>query len=281
MILICTESGKSFDFPSSWDELSPRQIRHLWKIQDKCLRSGASPMEFSIRVLFRLLGMKPPSTARPSEKFCENVYMLCEQCLGFLFGDGATLQYASTRNPIPKMGFRRGPGEMLQKLTFGEFRHAAVAMKAYTEGHDTADLDECIAILWRTPCLKTNKAGRRATPPGSLMFKMDLAAARHTAPWKKSLALASFCWTMQYLQSGKLILDGEQVDLSLLFSSPGKSNGPECSWNDLLVQLARDGILGTADKVDEEPVLSIFSIMWSNYKEAKRYEETLKAKNCK
>lgn len=276
MILISTEKGLSMDFPSSWDELKPAQIGHIWQLQDRCLRSGGSPMELSVRILFYLLGIKPGR--KPGMKFLENIYILCEQCLGFLFSnDGATLQYRSMTNPLPRMGLRVGPGDLLKNLTFGEFRHAAVSLQAYARSNDTSDLDECIAILYRTPLqIRANRAGRRVSPPGSRMAMRDLSAARHTEPWKKALALSWFCHTMQYLQSGKLIMDGEQVDMSLLFSSAGKRGGTECSWNDLLVQLARDGILGNIDRVDEEPLMSVFSIMWSNYKEAKRYEATLK-----
>ena len=113
------------------------------------------------------------------------------------------------------------------------------------------------------------------------MFMMDLALTKRMASWRKTLALAWFCNTMQRLQSGKLIIDGETIDLSLLFSSQGGKHGLECGWNDLLVQLAKDGILGNIERVDEEPPMSILSIMWSNYKEAKRYEETLKANKSK
>lgn len=279
MILIRTESGKSVDFPSSWDELKPRQIRHIWKLQDRCLRTGASPMEFSLRILFFLLGFRPSHRSVRSGKFCENAYLLCEQCLGFLFGnDGATLGFDSLQNPLPRIGFRIGPGDMLRDLSFGEFRHAAMALHAYSERHDAADLDECLAILWRSPGLKANRAGRRVPALGSLGFRLDLAATRRMAPWKKNLALAWFCHTMQYLQNGRIIINGELVDCSLLFSTGRESKGPECNWNDLLVQLAKDGILGDIERVDEEPLMSVFGIMWSNYKEAKRYEATYKAK---
>lgn len=282
MILIRTSGGKSADFPSSWDELTPRQVRHVWRLQNRCLRSGGSPLELSVSILLYLLGIRRLPRARGG-LLRENLYMLCDRCLGFMFpGDGAALQYTSTVNPMPRMGFRKGPADLLQDLTFGEFRHAAAALQTYARSRDVVDLDECVALLWRTPTrLKANRAGRRCAPPGGLAFKLDLALARRTAAWRKSLAIAWFCSAMQYLQTGRLVIDGETVDLSLLFSSSGSSHGPECGWNDLLVQIARDGILGNIDMVDKEPLMSILSIMWCNYKESKRYEETLKAHKSK
>ena len=282
MILIRTAGGKSADFPSSWDELTPRQVRHVWRLQNRCLRSGGSPLELSVSILLYLLGIRRLPRARGG-LLRENLYMLCDRCLGFMFPeDGAALQYTSTVNPMPCIGFRRGPADLLQNLTFGEFRHAAAALQAYARSHDAADLDECVALLWRTPIrLKANRAGRRCASPGGLAFRLDLKLAKRTSAWRKSLAFAWFCSAMQYLQTGRLVIDGETVDLSLLFSSSGSSHGPECGWNDLLVQIARDGILGNIDMVDKEPLMSILSIMWCNYKESKRYEETLKAHKSK
>ena len=144
MILIRTSGGKSADFPSSWDELTPRQVRHVWRLQNRCLRSGGSPLELSVSILLYLLGIRRLPRARGG-LLRENLYMLCDRCLGFMFpGDGAALQYTSTVNPMPCIGFRRGPADLLQNLTFGEFRHAAAALQAYARSHDAADLDECV-----------------------------------------------------------------------------------------------------------------------------------------
>ena len=47
---------------------------------------------------------------------------------------------------------------------------------------------------------------------------------------------------------------------------------------DLLFQIAKEQMIGNIDRVEEEPLFSVLAIMWSNYKEAKRYEEATKAR---
>ena len=74
------------------------------------------------------------------------------------------------------------------------------------------------------------------------------------------------------------LLGAGEVDLSLLFQGDGPAKGPPATWNDLLFQIARDQTVGNIDRVEEEPLFSILAIMWSNYKDAKRYEETAKAR---
>ena len=68
------------------------------------------------------------------------------------------------------------------------------------------------------------------------------------------------------------------MDLSLLYQDPNSVKGPSATWNDLLFHIAREQTLGNIDRVEEEPLFSVLAIMWSNYKEAKRYEETAKAR---
>jgi len=274
------ESGRTAEIPSSWAEMSPEQVRFAYKTYGRCV---LSPLEFNVRMLYRFLGIR---ARRPKGNAAENVYMLCERCLGFLFaddeGDVARLAFDGTANPLPRVGRRYGPADMLQDLTFGEFRAASMAVRAFGQSKDPADLDECIAILYRTRCRQTNRAGRRAGPMAGREFERDRRAASRFRSWQKHLVLAWFCRCMQFLQTEKVILNGEEVDLSLLFSSgPSGSRGPSVTWNDLLVQLAKDQTIGNIDRVDSEPLYSVLQILWSNYKESKRYEASTKAQKGK
>jgi hypothetical protein len=135
-----------------------------------------------------------------------------------------------------------------------------------------------VAVLYRSRYRTENRAGRRAGPLAGRAFRRDLRRARRVRLWQKRLILLWFCSCLQYLQTGKVELNGEEVDLSLLFQGEGPAKGPPATWNDLLFQIARDQTVGNIDRVEEEPLFSILAIMWSNYKDAKRYEETAKAR---
>ena len=86
-----------------------------------------------------------------------------------------------------------------------------------------------------------------------------------------------FSACLKYLQSGFLEIDGEEIDLSRLFARDDKPSGVSFGWNDLLVEVAKENTLGNIDRVDEEPLFSVLSIMWHNYKERKRNEQIIKA----
>ena len=86
-----------------------------------------------------------------------------------------------------------------------------------------------------------------------------------------------FSACLKYLQTGSVVLDGEAVELSALFSGEGNTGGVGFGWNDLLVEIAKENTIGNIDRVDEEPLFSVLSIMWHNYKERRRNEQIAKA----
>lgn len=271
------ETGKKVTIPSTWSEMTPEQVQTVFRIHDRAIRKGWTVMERNVRILFSLLGIRPGwKTAHPTPKMVENVVMLCERCLGFLGDEGLT--YDGLANPLPRVGRLHGPGELLQDITFGEFRAATRAQQDFLKSHRPEDLDEMVGVLYRSRYRKGNRAGRRAGPIGGKAFRNDVRRAARMRSWQKRLVLLWFCACLHYLQTGRLILNGEDVDLSLLFQDPDSMKGPAATWNDLLFQVAREQTLGNIDRVEEEPLFSVLALMWSNYKEAKRYEETAKAR---
>ena len=288
-------SGQSASIPSGWDEMSPSQICFVFKTYDRCVRRGASPLEFNIRVLYHLMGIKHSTKytkmsyqdSEAAKKISENVYWLCHNCLNWLTevdSEGVPrLSYNSITNPLPAIRsyfgpLLIGPADILQDLTFGEFRHASAALSSFFKSKNVSDLDECIAHLYRRRCRKANRAGRKVVPVIQDKFEFDVRLASMIPVWAKNLIMVFFTNCINYLQTGKLIIDGEEIDFSLLYSGGGEKSKLSFGWNDLLVQIARDNVIGNMDRVDEEPLTSILSIMWTNYKENKKYEAARKAK---
>lgn len=293
------ENGKMVSIPSSWDEMTPEQVCHVFRVYDQCVRKGVSPLEFNVRVLFYLLGIKVGRfreavrsrvfPARMSRK-AENVYMLCEQCLGFMFSraedaPGPVLSFDSLRNPLPVIRLSsgcklHGPADMLSDLTFGEFRHASVCLNEFFKTKEVSQLDECIAHLYRRRSLSANLAGRCVEPLDNKTAAAAIKRASKVVAWQKSLIMMWFSACLKYLQTGKVVIDGEEVDMSQLFSKEEgyRQHNRGYSWNDLLIEIAKEQTIGNMERVDEEPLYSIFSIMWHNYKERKRYEKIAKTK---
>lgn len=283
------ETGKVVQVPGSWREMTPEQVRGVFRIFERCLRRGESPLDFNVRVLWMLLGVRRTVKGWFTDIFNgsssvrdENVYRMCETFLGFLFSEeSAALTFDSVANPMPvvRLGLVRlyGPGELLHDLTFGEFRHASAAINRFFRSREPEDLDECIAFLYRRRCRKANRAGRMVPDVDQRNARGHIHRASRLKGWQKNLVMMWFAACLKYLQSGVLEINGEEVDLSKLFAGDEKSSGISFGWNDLLVEVAKENTLGNIDRVDEEPLFSVLSIMWHNYKERKRNEQIIKA----
>ena len=168
------ETGKVVKVPGSWSEMTPKQVREVFRIFEWCLKHGKSPLEFNVRVLWMLLGVRRTVKGWFTDIFAghrptlrdENVYQMCERFLGFLFSEeSAALTFDSVANPMPVVRsglvWLHGPEELLQDLTFGEFRHASAALNRFFRSHETDDLDECIAFLYRVRSGKANRSEER------------------------------------------------------------------------------------------------------------------------
>ncbi len=284
------ETGKTVRIPGSWSEMTPRQVREVFRLFERCLRRGESPLDFNVRVLWMLLGVRRTFRGWLADIFKgdlgsmrdENVYRMCERCLGFLFSEeSAALAFDSVANPMPSarsgLVWLHGPGDLLQDLTFGEFRHASAAVNRFFRSRDVADLDECIAFLYRRRSRKANRAGRMVPDVDQRNARRHIHRASRLKGWRKNLVMMWFSACLKYLQTGVLEVDGEEIDLSRLFAGDGSHSGVSFGWNDLLVEVAKENTLGNIDRVDEEPLFSVLSIMWHNYKERKRNEQIVKA----
>lgn len=172
-----------------------------------------------------------------------------------------------------------GPADLLQDLSFGEFRHAASALNAFFASKDVADLDECIAHLYRKRSRRPNRCGRFVKAVDNTTFDRDVKRVSKLKGWQKNLIMMWFAACLNYLQNESVVIDGELVNMALMFAPDGEKKKSDLTftWNDLLVQIARDNTIGNIARVDDEPLFSIFSLMWTNYKENKRYEDRTKS----
>lgn len=284
------ERGITRTIPSSWEEMTDKQVCFVIKTHDECIRKRLSPLAFSVRVLYHLLGIRydwrnmlwEVMHPKKAELRNANIYMLCDKCLGFLFAeDSMQLAFSRTDNPLPIARAGRfskqliGPANMLQNLSFGEFRHAATAMNAFFKSKRIEDLDESIAFLYRVRANRPNRCGRQVATIDNNTFGRDVRRVARLPLWQKNLIMLWFASCLNYLQTGTIIIDGEEIDMSRLFSSGDEhsSESAAFAWNDLLIQIAREQTIGNIERVDEEPLFTILHLLWHNHKEHKRNEK--------
>ena len=108
----------------------------------------------------------------------------------------------------------------------------------------------------------------------------DKRRVARLAAWKKGLIALWFAACVKFVQSATICVDGEDIDMGRLYSGEGTVKGEFAfSWNDLLIEVAKEQSIGSMERVDEEPLYSVFVIMWHNYKERKRMERPSSERN--
>lgn len=284
------QKGFVAKIPASWAVLSAKDLRFVVKTYYGCLQQGLSPLDFNVRVLYYFLGIKHNARSVRWERTHaqsdvddrnSNIYELCDKCLSWMFaGDRASLSYDSIISPLPKVRVGVftslvGPSDLCLDLTFGEYRAASNALHQFLSSGDDDDLHTLLLCLYRRPARKMNLAGRKVRPLDASVGARERKAVAKMRPWQKQLILLFFSACVNYLQSSTIIVDGEELDMSLLYDGSGESKTP-FGLNDLLSQLAKEGSMGTMDEVDAQPLPSVLREMWHNYKENKRYEEQRK-----
>lgn len=271
--------------PETWDEMTPEQVRFIFRKYEEYACGQISFDQLKISAVYNLIGLSKPSRKALVPSALENIARLTELA-DFMFrkeeSGAMSLTFDSLRNPLPfvyaGLKFMTGPSDACVNLTFGEFRNASMCLNRFFETGEEIHLNECIAYLYRPRSLSANKAGRAVKPVEADGFETDLDRISGIPGWQKTLIMMWFSSVIGFLQSGKLVISGEEVDMSALFAKDGDGSGPAATWNDVLMQLAKDGSMGDVDAVDAQPLMIVILNMWVNYKEAKRYEKSSKAK---
>lgn len=273
--------------PAEWEEMTAAQVQYIFRLYESLANGKLTPLQLQIRALYFFLGINGGPSASASRKpvIVRNVAQMVKY-LDFIFIYPDTeagipqLSFGSVQNPLPTVRAKArtlaGPAALCQDLTFGEFRNAAMSLNAFFRTEEPESLDECIACLYRPRAARPNRAGRRVKPILPESFPEEVRDVAGIPSWQKNLIMMWFSACIGYLQSGTLTLGGEDVDMKLMFAGDGDAGGPPATWNDLLVQIAKDGALGDMEAVDDAPLMTVILHMWTNYKESKRHERAVR-----
>ena len=278
----------SVNIPERWDEFPAQIVRFIFEKYEQVMSGELTPEMLQVLTIYKLIGIRrerPSHLASRDAAIIENVDAIRAR-LQFMFdypekSDFPRLTFNSIQNPLPTIRVKNrtwfGPATLCQDLTFGEFRNGALALNMFFKTEDIGNLDECIAHIYRPGSMTVNKAGRKVKPVNPGSFEDEIKAVHQIPSWQKNLIMLWFSSCIGFLQSGNIVLGGEDVDMKLLFSSgDDNSGGPAATWNDLLMQISKEGTLGNMEEVDAAPLMVVLLNMWSNYKENKRNERKIK-----
>lgn len=300
------DNDKVITIPSHWDECMPEQLAYILQRAFEVVSGTIDVNAFRVLVFAKLTGFQPNTryyfTKRmaPSKHAEVNamIYQLAEQLCSWPFSEVPALEddtppaielnIDTVKNLLPVIQCRRtkfvGPADLLADLTFAEFRAAIREMDmhiAHAKDPDSVSeamdaLNRFMAVLYR-PC---NVSGVRTPFDADELPKYALLASAIPL-WQKQTTLLWFTYCIKYIQTEDINIDGQIINLSVLFpkSSGGTGTAKKgIGWAGLLYDIAKEGPFGNAEKTDKAGLFDILLYMYKNHLDNKELERKLKKK---
>lgn len=157
-------------------------------------------------------------------------------------------------NKIPFFKKLVGPDDALANCTFYEYKEAYAQWYQYQQSNDEAHIDHLIAILYRPKkkYLRLNKMRKNFNgdfrQPFTVISNPAILERRikQVSKWKPWVKYGIWLWftaCMEFLRTGKPVIDGIEIDLSILYK--GESGGGlGIGLTGVLYSLAETGVFG-------------------------------------
>ena len=295
------EKDMTIHIPEHWDEATAEQACRVFEFAFNHFAGLIDQNRYYTEMLFFLTGMKRSWRTKvwerlaPEELVLEKnakIYQMGETlCMWPFVEDSKTLtiKYETVRNNLPVITIGRkklyGPTDLLADITFGEFRTAVTEMQNHfrlakdADSADQADeaLNRFIACLYRPAKVTRTKSNEDPAPKVREPFNRETLTTRFTSKmtiWQKTMILLWFTYCVKYLQTEDLIIEGNLVNLSVLFpeankgeqiSSDDEPSASGTGWAGLLFGISETGVFGDTKETDRTGFFDILLYMYNNH----------------
>ena len=296
------DKNKTVTFPSCWEECTRDESDYILQRAFEVVSGQSDIHRFRIAVFAYLTGYRITPGYHLTKRIAHdhyrdittNISRLAEQLCSWPFAKvqqepdspfSYELNLDTVKNMMPAItaggNSFAGPTDLLGDLTFGEFRAAIREMDAHiiaAKDPETAQdaleaLNRFMAVLYR-PC----QNGQRI--PYNAAETNKYALLTQTIPlWQKQTVLLWFSYCIKYIQSEDIVIDGQEINLSVLFPKSTAASGPVkkgIGWAGLLFDIAKEGIFGDAEKTDKAGLFDIMIYLYKNHHDNKEMERKLK-----
>jgi hypothetical protein len=254
-------------YASCIEELQSSEFIYMMQLLIRQKAGEITIQDFRLMLAMKLLDMRKSMkyynmSERQREQVAENINLIVDSLDSFYENaeeDGKLVKKLNlnwVRQMIPKIGKLNGPADALTNLTFYEYKEAYNQYTAYLKSQFEGDLDYLIAILYRPRpfAYRIRKAmafnevqERQKHTINSSMSKLNRRAhIIKTLP--AHIKTAVFIWfenCVEYIRSGKPIIDGNVIDFGILFNSKVDDSAPAgIGFTGVIYSLAESGVFG-------------------------------------
>lgn len=256
-------------FAEKVEELTPLQAVYFMEQILLYDQGKIDIIELKTRIIYNLLYMKQSwnyavMTKEQKEQCWTNIYRLSETVDSFFIEkdiDGKkrkVIDWSTTKNLLPKIGNYYGPEDLLNNCTFFEYKEAVNAFTSYVKNKDENSLNELVAILYRPkkflhgivkhlPFYDGQIRQKYTSKTNPKYFAKRLQVISKISSAEKNIVLLFMDNCENFMRSGKINIDGNEIDLSILYKSEGDENATDnkgIGMAGLLFSLAETKVFG-------------------------------------
>jgi len=281
------------EYPSNLHEMTSKQyvafIELYLSLVEKCI----SYRDFKVRVFMMLSGIKWTFKYRKwlddnqRMRVNENIFRLSETIESFVTEEtiegveNRVIDLFCIKNLISKIGRYYGPADALTDISFCEFRTWFLYYQKFCDGKQEEDLNMMIAVLYRRSKLfwkirnmfSQNEIPRRDDFTNKSSVKKLKKRAKKIGKHSYTIRYGVFLFfrsCMAYLSTGKPIVNGNAIDLSILYkSSEDSKQTNSIGWVGLLYELAESKVFGNIEATDNT---NLYDILLRLYQLSINYE---------
>lgn len=249
-----TYDNKTKKIPEELEELSPSQYFRYLELVLMMNTGKISPFEMKCKLMSMLLGMRYNFTIC-KESIVGEISAQLPKLDGFFdITEGADKviydpHIKSGKNLLPSYKNWRGPNDMLNDITYGQFvqcLNLAKAMETARTEKDDKLVDSLMSefgeILYRTEDSITG---------GSL----PLLVCFHSYIF--------FCAVWELICTVPIPINGEDINFSILFQEPeDKKANDKTGWVGIAFEVASSGVFGNVKQINETPFWDVLLYLY-------------------
>lgn len=271
------ERNIRIEMPEHWDECSAIQRDYILSEVSKTTSGNQTLNEFVIKLFIYLTGLKLSTNyiVRNKKGYAqhinEKITLLSEKLCHwpFTLKDGSfEPNYNSVVNPYPDLRFQnqsiKGPADLLQDLTFFQFRTALADISELFKVQSPEILNQFIATLYPDDDKEKQQKIIQQTPS-----------------YRKQSVLLWFTYCVNIIQSTALEIQGSEIDFSVLFPKPtapeSEASKPQTlnnlGWTALLFEVSESGVFGTTQETDSTNLYTILMFLLKKYQDNQKLKQ--------
>lgn len=253
--------------PTELSECDTRQYIEMSALIFYFQVGDISYVDFRIHALYKLLEMKAVKKGNQDDEKYSKIYSYSQFIDSFFeISDDKekVIKQYYIHNPIPDfLGMLTkyyGPADDFEDVTFGEYVDGLEAFVNFNQTGEMVYLYNLLAIFYRTKPLTRKKR---------LPYNPDEVAIRSKKFLSQPIGIVYgfylyFASFQKYLTTATLHVQGNEIDLSILFdsSNSSKSNIPGLGMKGVLLNISESGVYGDNNGARNTPLWEVLVRMY-------------------